>query len=289
MRLSRTPLFVDNTNMALWEMSAYVALAEQHGYDVMIIGPEQLGDVGLPVLLQRCQDSARTSGKEIGQDVLERMLSRYEKLPDGIQGVLWASCAPELAAVRDAKPAPRYRYAGLDVEKQALEALAAIDLGPLFWEWVVLIVTHLALVVFNAMAAPKCAACGKSVYAAEEVKALDRSWHQLCFCCTACGKSLRGGQYKDHEGQPYCEADHKKLFGPKGIGFGTLADTGTGAAAPDASVESAGVSVKDRLAAFQGKLAAGERPKATPAVAARFHQLPQNALPATKASMQLKR
>ncbi|CAJ1427760.1 unnamed protein product, partial [Effrenium voratum] len=113
MRLSRTPLFVDNTNMALWEMSAYVALAEQHGYDVMIIGPEQLGDVGLPVLLQRCQDSVRTSGKEIGQDVLERMLSRYEKLPDGIQGVLWASCAPELAAVRDAKPAPRRGKSGV--------------------------------------------------------------------------------------------------------------------------------------------------------------------------------
>uniref|UniRef100_A0A7S4QVK3 Cysteine-rich protein 1 n=1 Tax=Alexandrium monilatum TaxID=311494 RepID=A0A7S4QVK3_9DINO len=87
---------------------------------------------------------------------------------------------------------------------------------------------------FQAPSAPKCPACGKSVYAAEEVKALGRSWHSLCFCCRACARSLRGGRYKEHDGWPYCEADHAKLFGPKGIGFGTtLGDTGIGPA-PDA-------------------------------------------------------
>ncbi|CAK0823459.1 unnamed protein product, partial [Prorocentrum cordatum] len=58
------------------------------------------------------------------------------------------------------------------------------------------------------------------------------SWHALCFCCRACGKSLRGGQYREHDGWPYCEADHGKLFGPKGIGFGgTMGDTGVAAPA----------------------------------------------------------
>mmetsp|Transcript_39850 Transcript_39850/g.81619 ORF Transcript_39850/g.81619 Transcript_39850/m.81619 type:complete len:128 (+) Transcript_39850:66-449(+) len=65
----------------------------------------------------------------------------------------------------------------------------------------------------KAVAAPKCPACSKSVYAAEEVKALDHSWHPLCFCCKACGKSLRGGNYKDHDGSPYCEADYHKSLG----------------------------------------------------------------------------
>ena len=113
---------------------------------------------------------------------------------------------------------------------------------------------------FVPFSAPKCPACGKSVFAAEEVKGLGQSWHALCFCCKACGKSLRGGQYKDHEGHPYCEADYNKLFGPKGIGFGaTLGDTGIAAKAPEegapASSPEGGYAsaLKDRMAAFEGQ------------------------------------
>ncbi|CAK9026537.1 NEDD4-binding protein 2-like 1 [Durusdinium trenchii] len=134
MELSRSPLFVDNTNMALWEMSGYVALAEEHAYAVMIIGPEQLGPgaLDLQTLQLRCAQDDRAAGKEIPVTTLERMIHRYEKLPDDLQGRL--CCATELSIVRDARAVPRYRYAGLDVETSALEALSDLDLGPFFWE-----------------------------------------------------------------------------------------------------------------------------------------------------------
>eukprot|EP00435_Cladocopium_sp_Y103_P011370 s594_g2.t5 len=136
MELSRTPLFVDNTNMALWEMSEYVMLAEEFNYEVMIIGAEQLGAgaLDLRVLQMRCaQEAGRADGKEIPSTTLERMISRYEPLPEEVQGVRFWNAA-ELDLLKSAKPKPRFRYAGLDVETSALEALAAIDLGPLFWE-----------------------------------------------------------------------------------------------------------------------------------------------------------
>jgi len=124
---------------------------------------------------------------------------------------------------------------------------------------------------FTGPNAPKCPACGKSVYAAEEVKGPNgKSWHQMCFCCQGCGKSMRGGQWRDHDGQPHCFVCHNKLFGIQGVGFGgTLCDTGkqsvpsfaaateTPAAELPASAPSEGCAVdggslKQRMSAYQG-------------------------------------
>ena len=113
--------------------------------------------------------------------------------------------------------------------------------------------------------APKCPACSKRVYAAEEIKGLGRSWHVLCFCCKACGKSLHGGQYKDHDGHPYCNADYRKLFGPKGIGFGTtLGDTGVATEASTAPAPEAGYGgcvggLKEKMAVFEGQTASAAK------------------------------
>jgi len=41
MELDRTPLFVDNTNIALWEMRDYLLAADRYGYEVEVVDPRQ--------------------------------------------------------------------------------------------------------------------------------------------------------------------------------------------------------------------------------------------------------
>lgn len=76
--------------------------------------------------------------------------------------------------------------------------------------------------------APKCGSCGKSVYAAEEVKAINLSWHQECFKCATCKKSLDSTTLADKDGQIYCRSCYGKNFGPKGFGIGSAGSVHTG-------------------------------------------------------------
>lgn len=109
--------------------------------------------------------------------------------------------------------------------------------------------------------APICPSCSTRVYPAEEVKGPGgNSWHALCFCCTACGKSMRGGQWRENAGEPYCQTCHCKLFGIKGVGYGnTLVDTGAQVtpeesqpvASADEPEDTKSMSLKERATAFQ--------------------------------------
>ena len=49
-----------------------------------------------------------------------------------------------------------------------------------------------------------CPTYKKSVYAAEERKALDQSWHKACFFCSACRKMLDSTNVSGHDGKIYC-------------------------------------------------------------------------------------
>lgn len=139
MELGLTPLFVDNTNVALWEMRAYVQLADRFGYAARILDPRGLGPGALDpeVLFRRCSregaaGSGRAAGKDIDFSILERMSKNFEELPTEVGE------ATALEAVRQAL-APWERreklplYAGLDVEARALAALGSVQLGPHFW------------------------------------------------------------------------------------------------------------------------------------------------------------
>lgn len=78
---------------------------------------------------------------------------------------------------------------------------------------------------FQFGGAPKCGRCGKSVYAAEKVVAAGQSWHNTCFKCETCNKSLDSSTLRDRNGSIFCSACYGKNFGPKGYGFGTGAGT----------------------------------------------------------------
>jgi cysteine/glycine-rich protein len=65
-----------------------------------------------------------------------------------------------------------------------------------------------------------CLKCGKKVFFAEEVKALKRKCHRLCFKCGSCNKMLEPGRCSEHEDDVYCTACYGRKFGPKGYGWG---------------------------------------------------------------------
>lgn len=74
---------------------------------------------------------------------------------------------------------------------------------------------------------PKCPVCGKSVFFAEKLVALGETFHKTCFKCNTCSKTMNtAGEATDGQGLIYCKGCYAKKYGPKGIGFGTLGDTG---------------------------------------------------------------
>uniref|UniRef100_A0A914UJR1 LIM zinc-binding domain-containing protein n=1 Tax=Plectus sambesii TaxID=2011161 RepID=A0A914UJR1_9BILA len=72
-----------------------------------------------------------------------------------------------------------------------------------------------------------CPRCDKRVYYAEEVIAIGKHWHKSCFLCASpeCHKRLDSRSCTDHDGEAYCQHCYKRLFGPKGYGFGVGAGT----------------------------------------------------------------
>ncbi|KAJ7058262.1 LIM-domain-containing protein [Mycena amicta] len=64
---------------------------------------------------------------------------------------------------------------------------------------------------------PKCAKCTKSVYFAEQVKAVGKVYHRNCLRCVECNALLDSNRLRDHDGEPVCASCHTKLHGPQGL------------------------------------------------------------------------
>ncbi|KAF5326640.1 hypothetical protein D9611_000875 [Ephemerocybe angulata] len=75
-------------------------------------------------------------------------------------------------------------------------------------------------------ATPVCPRCKKSVYFAEQVKAVGKTWHKLCMRCTECNTSLDSTKLRDHDEQPYCVRCYNKVHGPQGQGYALLGKAG---------------------------------------------------------------
>ncbi|PCH43067.1 hypothetical protein WOLCODRAFT_103043 [Wolfiporia cocos MD-104 SS10] len=73
---------------------------------------------------------------------------------------------------------------------------------------------------------PKCPRCSTTVYFAEAVKAVGKTWHKGCLRCSACNVMLDSSRLAEREGEPVCVRCYGKLYGPRGGGYALLGKAG---------------------------------------------------------------
>lgn len=73
---------------------------------------------------------------------------------------------------------------------------------------------------------PVCPRCGKSVYFAEQVKAVGKTYHKGCLRCMECNSLLDSNRLRDHNNEPICVRCYGKLHGPQGSGYALLGKAG---------------------------------------------------------------
>lgn len=56
-----------------------------------------------------------------------------------------------------------------------------------------------------------CPGCDKEIEGSV-VSAMESIWHDRCFKCTSCHKTLKNEQYFEKDDKPYCGKDYRKLF-----------------------------------------------------------------------------
>eukprot|EP01120_Amphizonella_sp_Union-15-10_P010651 TRINITY_DN4318_c0_g1_i1.p1 TRINITY_DN4318_c0_g1~~TRINITY_DN4318_c0_g1_i1.p1 ORF type:complete len:109 (+),score=23.61 TRINITY_DN4318_c0_g1_i1:77-403(+) len=72
---------------------------------------------------------------------------------------------------------------------------------------------------------PKCPTCGKPVYFAEQVLALNKPWHKQCLKCQKCNKTLSPGAFSDNNDKIYCKSCYSSVIGLKGFGHGVALES----------------------------------------------------------------
>jgi len=65
-----------------------------------------------------------------------------------------------------------------------------------------------------------CPACQRTVYFAEQTKAVGKTWHKACLRCSECKTILDSSRLVEKEGVPVCGNCYAKKYGPLGSGYG---------------------------------------------------------------------
>ncbi|KAI0920392.1 hypothetical protein AcV5_010140 [Taiwanofungus camphoratus] len=73
---------------------------------------------------------------------------------------------------------------------------------------------------------PTCPRCGKTVYFAEQAKAIGKTYHKGCLRCTECSTLLDSTRLTERDGNPFCNRCYGKLYGPQGSGYALLGKAG---------------------------------------------------------------
>jgi len=73
---------------------------------------------------------------------------------------------------------------------------------------------------------PLCGKCGKTVYFAEQVRAIGKTYHKGCLRCSECNTHLDSTRLTERDGNPYCHRCYSKLYGPQGSGYALLGKAG---------------------------------------------------------------
>ena len=58
---------------------------------------------------------------------------------------------------------------------------------------------------------PACGRCGKTVYFAEQVKAIGKTYHKGCLKCSECNTTLDSTRLTERDGEPYCRRCYSKV------------------------------------------------------------------------------
>jgi len=68
--------------------------------------------------------------------------------------------------------------------------------------------------LYCAKDAPRdlCAGCSKRCESGRVLQVDERTWHEACFVCVECRKSLAGQHYVTHDNNYYCKADYQVRF-----------------------------------------------------------------------------
>uniref|UniRef100_A0A8C4X0T6 LIM zinc-binding domain-containing protein n=1 Tax=Eptatretus burgeri TaxID=7764 RepID=A0A8C4X0T6_EPTBU len=64
-----------------------------------------------------------------------------------------------------------------------------------------------------------CGVCNEKVFHAEEVQCEGHYYHQNCFICMKCRKSLDSTTITTHELGIHCKSCYLRKYGPKGYGY----------------------------------------------------------------------